>query len=64
MMKAKVLQFPRRNKIMKKKLDEQEDEQALALMLKHSKLIESRRKRGYSAEAIAKAVREAEDRKR
>lgn len=59
-MKAKVLQFPRRNKTMKKKLDEQ----VLALMMKHSKLIESKRKRGFSAEAIVKAIREAEDRKR
>lgn len=39
-------------------------EQVIALMMKHSKLIESRRKRGYSAEAIVKAVLAKEEAKR
>ena len=40
------------------------DAELLALMMKHHKLISQKRKRGFSEEAIAKAVTSAEQSKR
>ena len=59
-MTATIIQFKKRQAMKKKRIT---NEYLLELMMKHSKLIESRRKRGFSAEAIAKAVLEAEQKK-
>lgn len=39
------------------------NEYLIELMMKHSRLIESRRKRGFSAEAIAKEILSREQKK-
>lgn len=40
------------------------NEYLLELMMRHSRLIESKRRRGFSAEAIARVVLERENSKR
>lgn len=59
-MKARILQFPK-EKIMKHK---QINAELLKLMMRHHKLIAAKRKRGFSAEAIAKTVLAAESSRR
>lgn len=60
-MAGTVLQFPKRKKKMKTK---QIDEQVAALMMKHSRFIESRRRKGWTTDQIVKEVLARENAKR